>query len=355
MEEDALSEGELCLTAAAARDGAAPASPNAAAAGGRAGAQLVDEVDARHVAPAVASLHIEQGVGCGAAAASVEAGEASRGQANEQLYSRSSEAYKGSAGAGAGVGHDGSSKKAQGGLKYSGGKLQVRVSAGSDSDDGSVRRTACGISRKALWCALTMLLLVVMAGVGVGVGVVFAKGKHTAAGAAKAQAAGASSASGSPAAAAMALFGLAARPTLPGLTSEQRCKLWFGTHEVSTHRAALNRLRVCVKRLISCYSIAVHSLSATCMNQWYTITLWQSCRQHTFPHFLTTTDVCTALYAVCIYAPCCGRGFNNISRSLQLHTLRPYHCPPAAYSSQACRVMVGRCSLPAPAAPAALQ
>lgn len=113
-----------------------------------------------------------------------------------------------------------------GGLKYSNGnKLEVRVSAGGSDGSSDSGRTCCGCSRKVLWCALTVLLLVVMAGVGVGVGVSCAKGKQGA-GAAK------SAAAAVKVMPAMSVYGLMAHPSLPGATSDQRCRLWFGSEEV---------------------------------------------------------------------------------------------------------------------------
>jgi len=114
-----------------------------------------------------------------------------------------------------------------GGLKYSSNsnKLEVRVSAGGSDSSSDSGRTCCGCSRKVLWCALTVLLLVVMAGVGVGVGVSFAKGKKGT-GAAK------SAAAAVKAMPAMSVYGLMAHPGLPGATSDQRCRLWFGSEEV---------------------------------------------------------------------------------------------------------------------------
>jgi hypothetical protein len=126
-----------------------------------------------------------------------------------------------------------------GGGGYKDHRLEVRVSAGGGSDSSSSRgwQGCCGLSRRAVWTLLTVLVLVLVAGAGVGVGVAFAKGKPTAA-AAPQQQLGAAGA----AAPAMSVFGVSARPLLPGVTSDQRCKLWFGSQEVGSATAFCLRL-----------------------------------------------------------------------------------------------------------------
>jgi hypothetical protein len=124
------------------------------------------------------------------------------------------------------------SVRSGGGGGYKDHRLEVRVSAGGASDSSSSRgwQGCCGLSRRAVWTLLTVLVLVLVAGAGVGVGVAFAKGKPAAAAAPQQQQLGAAGA----AAPAMSVFGVSARPSLPGVTSDQRCKLWFGSQEVGS-------------------------------------------------------------------------------------------------------------------------
>jgi hypothetical protein len=140
------------------------------------------------------------------------------------------------AGAGQQVSSDGR-RGSQDAHKF-GSKLEVRVSAGSDNSSESSGRGICGFSKRATWTALTVLLLVLMAGAGIGVGVAFAKGKTTG-GALQQQGTGATAAAAAVAAASMSVFGVTARPALPGMSSEQRCRLWFGSSEVSLLASAL--------------------------------------------------------------------------------------------------------------------
>jgi hypothetical protein len=114
--------------------------------------------------------------------------------------------------------------------KYGSSKLEVRVSAGSDESRNNSAPVCCDLSRRAVWTALTVLLLVAMAGAGVGVGVAFAKGRSSGAGAGVQQQQAAPAAKA--AAMSMSVFGVTARPALPGMSSDQRCKLWFGSPEV---------------------------------------------------------------------------------------------------------------------------
>jgi hypothetical protein len=103
-------------------------------------------------------------------------------------------------------------------------QLEVRVSAsGSDNSNEPHRSSCCGLSKRAVWCAATILLLVVMAGAGVGVGVAFAKGKP-----AKAATQGAAAAADL----STSMFAVGTRPALTGTTSDQRCRTWFGSPEV---------------------------------------------------------------------------------------------------------------------------
>lgn len=78
---------------------------------------------------------------------------------------------------------------------------------------------------------MVAILLLLLAAGGIGAGVMVAVKGKSGRNAAAEEAAGGSAGGGR--AAARSVFGVTAHPALPGVPPEQRCKLWFGSQEVS--------------------------------------------------------------------------------------------------------------------------